>query len=358
LPNKSPTSTAQILNGAQQTVAGALPNQWTLTSTRQASSRSSGTDSSLTITSPSGEEATFAIKVMRSPSAQTLLVAVDRLNRTPAVAERTALPLVAAAYLGPRPIEWLTERGVNYVDTTGNLRLSAQRPGLFVNVMGATRNPWSEGRPLRSLRGRGAGRAVRALVDFRAPFGVRDLGSRAGVSPATLSRTIDLLEEDALVTRNARGGVEELDWSGTIRRWSRDYELRRSNTASAYLEPRGLSAVTAKLKKADWPYAVTSSLAAQGFAPISPARTAVLYVENTREIADCLGLRPVDEGGNVLLIEPYDPVVFERTSVREDLVTASPSQVAVDLLTGPGREPSEGEELLLWMKGNEAAWRT
>jgi hypothetical protein len=39
-------------------------------------------------------------------------------------------------------------------------------------------------------------------------------------------------------------------------------------------------------------------------------------------------------------------------------VTASPSQVAVDLLTGPGREPSEGEELLLWMKGNEAAWRT
>ena len=31
----------------------------------------------------------------------------------------------------------------------------------------------------------------------------------------------------------------------------------------------------------------------------------------------------------------------------------TPPQLAVDLLTGPGRDPSEGEELLLWMKGTK-----
>ena len=49
--------------------------------------------------------------------------------------------------------------------------------------------------------------------------------------------------------------------------------------------------------------------------------------------------------------------MFERTLLRDELVTASPTQVAVDLLTGPGREPSEGEELLEWMKENEDVWR-
>lgn len=43
--------------------------------------------------------------------------------------------------------------------------------------------------------------------------------------------------------------------------------------------------------------------------------------------------------------------------LRNGLTVAALSQVAADLLTGPGREPSEGEELLIWMKDNEDAWR-
>ena len=33
------------------------------------------------------------------------------------------------------------------------------------------------------------------------------------------------------------------------------------------------------------------------------------------------------------------------------------TQVVVDLMTGPGRSPSEAEELLEWMKRNEQSWR-
>ena len=36
---------------------------------------------------------------------------------------------------------------------------------------------------------------------------------------------------------------------------------------------------------------------------------------------------------------------------------AVPSQVVVDLMTGPGRNPNEAEELLSWMQANEEAWR-
>lgn len=74
--------------------------------------------------------------------------------------------------------------------------------------------------------------------------------------------------------------------------------------------------------------------------------------------AERLELRPTESGANVWLLEPYDDVVFDRTASRDGAVCVSPTQLAVDLLTGPGRDPSEGEELLAWMKGNERAWRT
>jgi DNA-binding transcriptional ArsR family regulator len=358
MTGNAPPTTAQIANDAQEAIRRALPKGWNLTWERRAGPGPTPTSAFMTVSAPDGEKATFVVKVMRSPNAQTLVPAVDQMGRLVEIAEGQALPLIVAAYLGPRSREVLIEREVSYVDATGNLRLSTPRPGLFLNTVGATKDPSPEDRPLRSLRGRGAGRAIRALVDFRPPYGVRDLATRAGVSPATLSRTIGLLENDALLTRDDRGGVADLDWAATIRRWSRDYELRRSNAVTGYLEPRGLSTVIDKLRGFNRRYAVTTSLAAQTFAPVAPSRSAVFYVEDSMEAADKLGLRPSDVGANAYLVEPYDPVVFERTMLRDGLVIASPSQVAADLLTGPGREPSEGEELLDWMKSNDDAWRT
>jgi hypothetical protein len=48
---------------------------------------------------------------------------------------------------------------------------------------------------------------------------------------------------------------------------------------------------------------------------------------------------------------------FDRGIEADGLRYAAPSQVAVDLLTGPGRSPSEGEALLDWMGDNERQWR-
>jgi len=65
-----------------------------------------------------------------------------------------------------------------------------------------------------------------------------------------------------------------------------------------------------------------------------------------------------EAGGNVVLLEPYDSVVFARTIRRSALHLVAATQLAVDLLTGPGRAPSKGERLLTWMKDHTDAWRT
>lgn len=62
-------------------------------------------------------------------------------------------------------------------------------------------------------------------------------------------------------------------------------------------------------------------------------------------------------GANVLLIEPNDAGVFDGMETRQGVRYAAPSQVAADLLSSPGRGPSEGEELIRWMQANEEKWR-
>jgi len=74
-------------------------------------------------------------------------------------------------------------------------------------------------------------------------------------------------------------------------------------------------------------------------------------------ITGSLTLRPADAGANVVLAEAVDDNVFDGVLLRNGLWYAAPAQVAVDLLTSPGRGPQEGEELIDWMKANEETWR-
>jgi hypothetical protein len=153
--------------------------------------------------------------------------------------------------------------------------------------------------------------------------------------------------------------VTDVRWADLIRRWTQDYTFPEANRVSSYLEPRGLPALVARLPKSSSRYAVTGSLAATDLAPIAAPRLAAVFVESPPdEAAAVLGLRPAESGANVLLATPYDTVVFDRTRLRGELVCAGPSQVAADLLTGPGRSPAEGEALLTWMREHQDAWRT
>ena len=198
---------------------------------------------------------------------------------------------------------------------------------------------------------------MRAIIDTPPPYGVRELALSTGASAPTLSRVLALLEREAIVTR-VRGAVSTVDWKGAIRRWTADYDQTDSNTSTTALEPRGLPALEKKLRATKFSYAATGALAAQRFDPIAPARLAAIYVNDAAESIDNLHLRETEAGANVVLLEPLDPVVFDRAVDRDGLRCVAPSQLAVDLLTGPGREPSQGEEMLKWMEKNEHVWRS
>ena len=103
---------------------------------------------------------------------------------------------------------------------------------------------------------------------------------------------------------------------------------------------------------------MTGAQAANRVAPIAAVRLMTVFVNNILAAAEELGLREIDAGANVVLAEPFDPVVFERTWSRDSIAYAALSQVAADLMTSPGRGPAEAEALMRWMGEHEDDWRT
>ena len=170
------------------------------------------------------------------------------------------MPVLVAPFLSPRTRERLEERGVGYVDLTGNIHVAADSPALFVQAKGAERGPRREERPVRTLKGAKAGRVVRALCDFAPPVGVRELAGGAGIDPGYASRVLGLLEKEDLIRRERRGPVTDVDWRALIRRWTEDYSLFRSNRTATYLEPRGLGHLLPRPRSSDLRYAATGSL--------------------------------------------------------------------------------------------------
>jgi hypothetical protein len=316
-------------------------------------------DATLELQAPDGKVATIVVEVKRHldpvdvPYVAAQLEALVRSGQS-------ATGIVVAPYLSPTTRARLAEAGIGYADATANFRLAIDQPAVFIETEGARSDPWARNRKrkLRSLKGPAAGRVVRALCDFRPPYRVDQLAERAGIPKSSVARVFAILEREALIVRAPRGPVTDVRWADLIRRWSQDYAFARSNTTRAYLEPRGLPALLGRLKTTSLRYAITGSLAAAQIAPVAAPRLATLYVDDIDRAAGALALRRAETGANVVLAEPFDGVAFERTWQREELTYAALPQVAADLLTGPGRGPAEGEELLTWMREHEDAWRS
>jgi hypothetical protein len=348
----APPIASELIQLVRDTLESSLAPDWSVEIDR----RPRRADAQLRLTAPDGRSATLAIQ------AKTVLDARD----VPAVSDQLRLRddqerdggLVVARYLSPRAREALISAGVSYVDATGNVRIEVVEPAVFILLGGANRDPWrSPERPTNSLRGRPAARVVRALVDLRPPWKVRELAQAAGASLGSTARTLDFLSREALVERDDAGAVVGVDWPGLLERWAADYDLVRRRRAVRLLAPRGLDGVEDALRASDGQYAVSGSLAAARWAPYAEARLALIYSPDVEELQSRLGLREAPSRPNVILIEPDDDYVFDRNVERDGLRLAAPSQVAVDLLVGPGRNPEEGKALISWMAAHEREWR-
>jgi hypothetical protein len=353
-----PQNEADVLRAGMTVLTDRLPTGWTVRRLEGEMLPDRHLDALLAVTAPDGTSVTLVLEVKRVVEGRDVAAVRDQLARFVRQIPGSR-GVVVARYLSPPIRKRLSDAGLSYIDATGNMLLDVSRPGLYVADRGADRDPWrGPGRPRGTLKGTPAAKVVRALLDYDRSWAIRELVNVADVSTGSTYRVIEFLESEDLATRDDSGAVIVPDWAALLRRWSGDYGFVRNNRVTRWIAPRGLSDLVKRAAGSPVRYAVTGTLAAAEWAAYAPARSAMIYTADVDRATQLWGLRAAEAGANVMLAEPDSDVVFTRTlATASDLTIAAPTQVAVDLMTGPGRSPSEAEELIEWMTQNEPSWR-
>jgi hypothetical protein len=309
----------------------------------------------------------------------TQLLVELRATVTPRLVEEVLLPkvgllrqvnhytnlLVMTPWLSQKTQQMLRKNDVSYLDMTGNVSLRVPRPAIVIYTEGAMRNPRARVQePTKAtLAGPKAGRLVRLLADVRPPYRAGELARESGLSLAYVSRLLDTLGDQLLIRRDGRT-IVDVDWPNLLRARAGQTALLKANTYTGMLAPNGVQSVLKGVKELPLSefdgVGVTGSYAAHSIAPLSAGGQLMLYVAprlDVDDVADLLGLLPVRENADVLMLRPSDKVVFERARVVDGLQHVALSQLAMDCLSGPGRMPAEGEAVLEYMSHHEARWR-
>lgn len=255
-------------------------------------------------------------------------------------------------YVSPKLAEELRTLGVNFVDTVGNISIEIPDSRLLLEIRKVSENPFAQrGRPLKSLAGDPSARVVRGLLDLWAPIKASRLIAETGASRASVYRTLEYLESQRYITRSSPGTVESLQIGDLVRETSEQFGFGKTGTTFGYIAPRGIENVLEKLASTKANFALTGSAAATLLKPVAQTMQLMLYSQERDTLARELGLREVNSGGDVFINIPESDLVFQRTQTLDSLACVSTAQIAIDLASGPGRNPQEAEALIELLEG-------
>jgi hypothetical protein len=348
----------RLVDGAMSFLVNTLPSDWTVEQgPADIGPADRGIDGIIDVRSTGGGTCRIVVVAKQKFGPRDVDQLFGGLGRSLLTMAGRIPVLVVSPWLSELTRSRLAEQGVNYFDLTGNALVRIDYPTIFIKTDGAARNPSPTPRGKARVQGPKAGRLIRTLVDCAPPYGVGDLASSTGLALGYVSRLLDSLYEEGLIERGPRGRVDDVRYPELLLWWSQSYDLIRANKAASFIAPRGVRDLLNRLPTGEGRIAVTGSFAAVRKAPVAAPSLLVVYSGSRGAIAEQFGLISSTEATDVLLLEPFDRVVWERTEIDGDIEYVAPSQVVVDCLSGTGRMPAEGEALIRWMVENESSWR-
>ncbi|GAA0856204.1 helix-turn-helix domain-containing protein [Streptosporangium amethystogenes subsp. fukuiense] len=362
--NGFPSTPEQLLELGIDRLRKMLGQQWEVVLEADACrAEDLGHDALITITSPD-RSLTRRVLVETKPSWTPALLERELLPRVSLMrrlSQDTAV-LVIAPWISPQTRALLSRWDCGYIDLTGNVSFRMNQPAIVLETQGAARDP----RPRtagaqRGLSGARAGRLVRVLADVRPTYRATELAETTGLSGAYVSRLLDTLEEEAIIRRRNKV-VVKVDWEALLRLRASETSLLRPGRFLGFLAPNGLDSFIGKLlehQELHTSIALTGPLAATKVAPLAIGGQGMLYAteEATARLLEGQGLFPVNQGADVLLLQPPDTSPFFGVRQVDGLPHVALSQLVLDSLSGPGRLPAAGEAVLNYMRDHEKNWR-
>ena len=243
--------------------------------------------------------------------------------------------------------EILRERGIGYIDQTGNAWVRGR--GLLIDR--EVFQPTDDRRPVR-LDGKAGVVAVTLVVADREAWKVEDLAAAAQVSIGLAHRVLVRLEEAGAVARVGKGRSVRrrvIDRAAVLDTWLEEHTARGLRRQTLFRLAR--TSVTLRtdvmegLTAAEIDYAITGAAAVEIVAPFA---TAVPVTElwlrdatTSNAVLAATGAREVAEGANLVVLQAPGDTALAWPQRRDDLMVANAPQVLWDLR----RDPRRGAEL-------------
>ena len=255
-------------------------------------------------------------------------------------------PVFAAPYISQRTREICKKEGVGFIDLVGNVYLRFS--SVLVDIVSPETWP-SERRRAKKLFTPKGTRVIRALLqDHDRPARITDLADICDMSPGGVHWTVELLEDRGYVERDERKRVVLARPGDLLDAWAKEWSMDRNDWETFFSLESSTDSIMASLADAalgtTTEYAFTLLAGASQVAPYVRFNDVWVYIGREEEgWGRNLDLQPVDSGGNVIIIRPYEPGVFMGLQDLNGFMVVSNIQLYIDLYNfkGRGREQAE-----------------
>ena len=251
----------------------------------------------------------------------------------------------AAPYITKDSAKLLEESGANYMDLSGNCRISA--PPLFILIEGKPNQfvRYEYDRNYFSRKSAAASALLRNLLeDHKRVWKVQELAKQSGKSLGAAANMKSFLISHGWAEDMKQGfrlcQIEEL-----LRTWAKEYHRKEDRTIRCYsldLPPEMERAVCEWNRRHGGSAVLGGFSAAARYAPTVRYNKISVYVaqQDLDEFMKDMDLKQVASGENVVIIIPHDETPCLFANEIDGCMVTSPVQTVLDLLSGVGR----GEE--------------
>lgn len=255
--------------------------------------------------------------------------------------------VIVAPYISAKSDAICKEAGIGYVDLSGNCSIAFQQVYIRRENM-ANRYPFKTS--LSSIYSPKSERILRVLLGY--PYQVWkavDLADEAQVSLGMITQVGKKLIEEEWLKKSSHG-IALIQPESLLEDWTNHYTIRR-NILNQYYSVKSLQNiekdVADRCNTLNIPYALTGFSACNRLAPMVRGQRAMIYVSRDFDlVAENVGLKPVNSGANVILIQPYDDGVYWNGKLIDDLQIVDPVQAYLDVKKNPGRGEEAADFLL------------
>lgn len=290
----------------------------------------------------------LAVGWSRSGSVGAVMAALRRLDRLKDAGSADAVEVVAVPYMTPSGRQLAQERGVSWIDLSGNA--SIRTPRMFIHVEGKPNRFVRRGRRSTPFAPKSSRIARWFLRNPWSSASQADLAAATRLDRATVSRVLRRLTDDGLVRREGRSYAVP-DARLLLDAWQAEYDFDRQEVRAGYLPARTGQAALTQLIDAfneyDVEYAATGLAAAWALTQFASFRLSTLYLPGgvPTGVLDRIGFQPGERGANVWLVTPADAGVLDGARIVDGIRIVHPIQVYLDLSGHPERSTEAAQEV-------------